>query len=222
MSGGVHAGDRGAAAELLHLGGSIGSRRSSRGPSRALGRSSRRSSSSMRSRRSRPQDVRGACAISALLCLPVSLALGFIGVSAKFLFPEMKSLYAFPVFLNHLSPLLSGVVMVSIIASILVAVRTVVVAASALIVRDFYVPMFKPAPERELRVPDCSLSRLPSCRCLLVIFAPQVLHLSFFTRALRLAVTVVAVFAFYFHALASNRGATLGLVGAAVTTTVGT
>ncbi|MGU3463664.1 sodium:solute symporter family protein [Methylobacterium sp. C33D] len=166
-----------------------------------------------------PQDVRGACAISALLCLPVSLALGFIGVSAKFLFPEMKSLYAFPVFLNHLSPFLSGVVMVSIIASILVAVGTVVVAASALIVRDFYVPMFKPTPERELRVSRLLAIPIAFLPLLLVIFAPQVLHLSFFTRALRLAVTVVAVFAFYFPRFGSNRGATLGLVGAAVTTT---
>ena len=166
-----------------------------------------------------PQDVRGACAVSALLCLPVSLALGFIGVSAKFLFPEMKSLYAFPVFLNHLSPFLSGVVMVSIIASILVAVGTVVVAASALIVRDFYVPMWKPTPERELRVSRLLAIPIGFLPLLLVFFAPQVLHLSFFTRALRLAVTVVAVFAFYFPRFGSNRGATLGLIGAAVTTT---
>ncbi|MCJ2063313.1 sodium:solute symporter family protein [Methylobacterium sp. J-088] len=166
-----------------------------------------------------PQDVRGACAISAFLCLPVSLALGFIGVSAKFLFPEMKSLYAFPVFLNHLSPFLSGVVMVSIIASILVAVGTVVVGASALIVRDFYVPIWKPTAETELRVSRLLAIPIAFLPLLLVFFAPQVLHLSFFTRALRLAVTVVAVFAFYFPRFGSNRGATLGLLGAAVTTT---
>jgi len=166
-----------------------------------------------------PQDVRGACIISAMLCLPVSLALGFIGVAAKFLFPEMKSLYAFPVFLNHLSPFLSGLVMVSIIASILVAVGTVVVATSALIVRDFYVPMAKPTAERELRVSRLLAIPIAFLPLLLVFFAPQVLHLSFFTRALLLAITVVAVFAFYFPRFGSNRGATLGLLGATVTTT---
>ncbi len=166
-----------------------------------------------------PQDVRRACTISALLCLPVSLALGFIGVTAKFLFPKMKSLYAFPVFLGHMSPFLSGFVMVSIIASILVAVGTVVVATSALIVRDFYVPIWKPSADRELRVSRLLAIPIAFLPLLLVFFAPQVLHLSFFTRALRLAISVVAIFAFYLPGFGSNRGATLGLLTATVTTT---
>ncbi len=167
----------------------------------------------------KPEDVRKACNISAFLCLPISIALGLIGVTAKYLFPSIKSLYALPVFLNHMSPFLSALVTVSIIASILVAVGSAVLAISALIVRDFYVPLRKPSVETELRVSRLLAIPIGFLPLLLVFFVPQILHLSFFTRALRLSISVVAIFAFYFPRFGSNRGATLGLLGATVTTT---
>ncbi|HVX75947.1 MAG TPA: sodium:solute symporter family protein [Bradyrhizobium sp.] len=167
----------------------------------------------------RPEDVRKACNLSAFLCLPISIALGLIGVTARYLFPDIKSLYAFPVFLNHMSPFLSALVTVSIIASILVAVGSAVLAISALIVRDFYVPLRKPNVETELRMSRLLALPIGFLPLLLVFFVPQILHLSFFTRALRLSISVVAVFAFYFPRFGSNRGATLGLLGATVTTT---
>jgi SSS family solute:Na+ symporter len=168
----------------------------------------------------RPDDVRKACNISALLCLPISIALGLIGVTAKYLFPGIKSLYAFPVFLSHMSPFLSALVIVSIIASILVAVGSAVLAISALIVRDFYVPLRKPSVQTELRISRLLALPIGFLPLLLVFFVPQILHLSFFTRALRLSVSVVAIFAFYLPRFGSNRSATLGLIGATVTTTV--
>lgn len=167
----------------------------------------------------RPDDVRKACNISALICLPISIALGLIGVTAKYLFPGIKSLYAFPVFLSHMSPFLSALVTVSIIASILVAVGSAVLAISALIVRDFYVPLRKPSVQTELRISRLLALPIGFLPLLLVFFVPQILHLSFFTRALRLSVSVVAIFAFYLPRFGSNRGATLGLIGATVTTT---
>jgi SSS family solute:Na+ symporter len=53
-----------------------------------------------------------------------------------------------------------------------------------------------------------------------VFFAPGLLQLSFFTRALRLSISIVAVIGFYLPFFSSNRGATLGLLSAAVTTTI--
>lgn len=167
-----------------------------------------------------PGEVRKACLTSAFLVVPVSFALGLIGVGAKFLFPEMKSLYAFPVFLNHMPPFLSGLVMVSIVASILVGVSSVGLATSALIVRDFYVPARKPTPEAELRISRLLFIPISFLPLLLVFFVPQVLHLSFFTRALRLSISVVAIFAFYLPAFGTSRGATLGLIASTITTTV--
>jgi len=167
----------------------------------------------------RPEDVRKACNISAFLCLPISIALGLIGVTAKYLFPGIKSLYAFPVFLAHMSPFLAALVTVSIIASILVAVGSAVLAISALIVRDFYVPWRKPDVETELRMSRLLAIPIGFLPLLLVFFVPEILHLSFFTRALRLSISVVAIFAFYLPRFASNAGATLGLIGATITTT---
>jgi SSS family solute:Na+ symporter len=52
-----------------------------------------------------------------------------------------------------------------------------------------------------------------------VFFVPEVLHLSFFTRALRLSISVVAIFAFYLPFFGSNRGATLSLLASLAITT---
>jgi SSS family solute:Na+ symporter len=131
----------------------------------------------------------------------------------------MKSLYALPIFLNHMPPALSGLVMVSIVASILVGVSSVALATSALIVRDFYVPAFNPAPEAELRMSRLLTIPIGFLPLLFVFFVPEVLHLSFFTRALRLSISVVAIFAFYAPRFGSNRGATLGLIASTITTT---
>ncbi len=53
-----------------------------------------------------------------------------------------------------------------------------------------------------------------------VFFVPHVLQLSFFTRALRLSIAIVAMMAFYLPFFQSGRGATFGLMGAAIGTTV--
>jgi SSS family solute:Na+ symporter len=166
-----------------------------------------------------PQDITRACWTAALLCLPVSFALGLIGVAAKFLFPSINSLYALPIFMNHMSPLLAGIVLTSFVASILVGVSSVALAISALVVRDFYVPMRHPSQEAQLRMSRLLSVPIGFLPLLFVFFAPQVLHLSFFTRALRLSISVVAIFAFYLPRFGTNRGATIGLIAATVTTT---
>jgi SSS family solute:Na+ symporter len=53
-----------------------------------------------------------------------------------------------------------------------------------------------------------------------VLFVPQILALSFFTRALRLSVTVVALIGIYLPFFSSSRGAIVGMVLATLATTV--
>lgn len=166
-----------------------------------------------------PEEVRKSTYIAGILCIPISIAIGLIGVSAKFLFPEMKSLFAFPIFLSHMSPYLAGIVTVSLVASVLVGVSSIALGTSALIVRDFYVPIFKPSPASELRMSRLVSIPIGFVPLIFVFFAPEVLHLSFFTRALRLSIAVVAIFAFYLPLFGSNRGATIGLLASALSTT---
>ena len=166
-----------------------------------------------------PGEIRRATYIAGALCVPIGIALGVIGVAAKFLFPEIKSIYAFPVFLNHMSPVLAGIVMTSLVASVLVGVTSISLAISALVIRDFYVPIMQPSPESELRMSRLLSIPIGFLPLIFVLFVPAILHLSFFTRALRLSIAVVAMIAFYLPLYGSNRGATLGLLAAVVSAT---
>ncbi len=130
----------------------------------------------------------------------------------------MNSLYAMPVFLQSMSPWMAGVVTISLVASIFVGVSTVALAIASLVVRDFYVPMFKPDAEREFRMTKLIGLVIGFVPLIFVLFVPEILNLSFFTRALRLSITVVALVAIYLPFFATTRGATLGLAAATITT----
>lgn len=166
------------------------------------------------------EEARKATLMAGVLCVPIAIALGVIGVAAKFLFPDIKSLYALPVFLQHMNPLLSGVVTVSLVASIFVSVSTVALAIASLIVKDFYVPRYNPSPERELRATRLISFVVGFLPLIFVLFVPQILALSFFTRALRLTVTVVALIGIYLPFFSSNRGAVWALIVATIATTI--
>jgi SSS family solute:Na+ symporter len=164
--------------------------------------------------------ARAATFYAALFCFPLGIILALIGLAAKHLYPDMNSLYALPVFLKSMHPLLAGVVTTSLVASIFVSVSTVALAIASLVVRDFYVPYRKPDPALELKMTRIFSLIIAAVPLVFVFFIPEILKLSFFTRALRLSISIVAMVGFYLPLFASNRGATLGLIGAAVATTV--
>jgi SSS family solute:Na+ symporter len=165
-------------------------------------------------------EARRSTFYAAALCLPLGIALGLIGVASKFLHPSLDSLYALPVFLQGMNPLLAGLVTTSLVASVFVSVSTVSLAISSLVMRDFYVPRYRPAPEQELKVTRLISLAIAFLPLVFVFFVPEILKLSFFTRALRLSIAIVAVVGFYLPLFASSRGATLGLLAAAVITSV--
>ena len=158
--------------------------------------------------------------VAFFFCLPIGLAMALIGVAAKFAHPDIKSLYALPVFLQDMSPWLAGIVTTSLVASIFVSVGTVALAIASLVVKDFYVPYRNPTPEREFKMTRWISIGIGFFPLLFVLFFPEVLKLSFFTRAIRLSITVVAIMAFYLPWFNSTRGANAGLIGACVVTSV--
>jgi SSS family solute:Na+ symporter len=166
-----------------------------------------------------PESARASALMAAGLCVPIAVALGFIGVAAKFLYPNIKSLYALPVFLQHMSPVLAGIVTTSLVASIFVSVCTVALAIASLVVKDFYVPRFNPTPEVEFRMTRWISLVVGFLPLVFVLFAPQILALSFFTRALRLSVSVVALIGIYMPFFSGKRSAVWGLVLATIATT---
>jgi SSS family solute:Na+ symporter len=157
---------------------------------------------------------------AAAFSLPLGILLALIGVSAKFLFPDMKALYALPVFMQYMSPYLAGIVATSLVASVFVAVSTVALAIASLAVKDFYVPIYNPSPEKEFKMTKIFSVIIGFIPLIFVFFVPEILKLSFFTRAIRLSISVVAMLAFYLPFFNSTRGANLGLGGAAIATSV--
>ncbi|MBV4365755.1 sodium:solute symporter family protein [Erwinia sp. BNK-24-b] len=167
-----------------------------------------------------PAAARRATWVAFFFCLPIGIAIAIIGVAAKYLHPDIKSLYALPVFLQDMSPWLAGIVTTSLVASIFVSVGTVALAIASLIVKDFYVPYRKPTPEREFKMTRWLSLGIGFAPLIFVLFVPEVLKLSFFTRAIRLSISVVAIIAFYLPMFKSARGANWGLIGACVMTSV--
>ena len=164
--------------------------------------------------------ARRATYIAGWLAIPIGIALGLIGVAARYLYPQVDSLYALPMFLQSMDVATAGFVTVSLVAAIFAGVSTVALAIAALVVRDFYVPLCQPTPEREFRATRWMALVIGLLPLVFVFFAPGLMHLSFFTRALRLSISVVAVMGMYLPFFGSNRGASCGLLGATVTTTV--
>lgn len=165
-------------------------------------------------------DARRSCFYAAALCIPVGLALGVIGVCAKFLFPTMKSIYALPVFLQGMNPVLAGIVATSLVASVFVSVATVALAIASLIVKDFYIPWKKPTEEQQLkttRILSVVIGLAPLVFC---FFLPEILKLSFFTRAIRMSISIVALVGFYLPFFRTSIGAIGGLLTSTVVTSL--
>lgn len=163
--------------------------------------------------------ARRASLYAAAFCLPLGLILAIVGLAARHLYPGMNSLYALPVFLHSMPTVLAGLVTTSLVASIFVSVSTVALAIASLVVRDIYVPYWKPDQARELRMTRVFSLVIAVVPLVFVFFIPEILKLSFFTRALRLSISMVAMVGFYLPLFGTNRGATAGLIGAALATT---
>ncbi len=163
--------------------------------------------------------ARQAALYAALFCAPLGILLAIVGVAARYLRPDLDSLYALPMFLELMPLWMATVVTISLIASIFVSVSTVGLAITSLIIRDFYVPHANPTPAQEFRATRIAALVIAVVPLIFAFFVPEILKLSFFTRALRLSISIVAVIGFTLPFYASGRGATLGLVGSAVATT---
>jgi len=164
------------------------------------------------------EDAQKSALWAAFFCFPIGFMLALIGVAAKYLYPSMKGLYALPIFMQSMNAYLAGIVATSLVASVFVSVSTVALAIASLAVKDFYVPFYKPTQEKEFRMTRILSVIIGFLPLIFVFFVPEILKLSFFTRAIRLSIAVVAMIAFYLPFFNSTRGANIGIFGAAIAT----
>lgn len=163
-------------------------------------------------------EAKKACFYSVAFCAPLGIILALIGVISRYLFPNMKPLYALPVYLQHMVVPLASIVTISLVAAVFVSVSTVALGIASLVVEDFYVPKFHPDEHKKFVMTRWISIVIGFLPLLFVFGVPEILKLSFFTRALRLTIAVVAVLGFYLPFFKTTRGANWGLALASIGT----
>ena len=126
---------------------------------------------------------------------------------------------AMPAFLKVMNPWEAGIVTSSIVAATFVTIMACKIGATALFMKDFYIPLIKPGEKHQLmasRIVAVFIGLLPLP---FALYVPGLLKTIFFARALRTSVAVIAIFMFYLPHFGSSRGAVAGLICAFVGTT---
>ncbi|MDR3592026.1 MAG: sodium:solute symporter family protein [Negativicutes bacterium] len=169
---------------------------------------------------SSPAEAKKASLVASVTIIPIGFLAAFIGVSAKALFPDIKSVMAMPAFFSVMDPWLAGVAVSGIIAATFVTILACQLGATALIMKDFVAPAINMTEKKKMvltRVIAVLVGLLPIP---FALYVPGLLKTLFFARALRTAVAVVAIFMFYLPQIGSNRSATFGLLCSVAGTTI--
>jgi SSS family solute:Na+ symporter len=166
-----------------------------------------------------PAEARKASIVASIAIIPIGFFAAYIGLSARALFPDIKSVMAMPAFLKVMNPWEAGIVTSSIVAATFVTIMACKIGATALFMKDFYIPLVKPGEKHQLlaaRIVSVFIGLLPLP---FALYVPGLLKTIFFARALRTSVAVIAIFMFYLPHFGSSRGAVAGLICAFVGTT---
>jgi SSS family solute:Na+ symporter len=121
-----------------------------------------------------------------------------------------------------MNPLAGGLVVAGLVAAVFSTASAVALAGAALLMKDFYIPFInKNATDAEaLRFSRISTIMMGLLPIPFAIYVPQILNTLFFARGLRTSISAVVVLMFYAPHFSSGRGATIGMLIAAIVTTV--
>ena len=169
---------------------------------------------------STPAEAKKASIIASITIVPIGFFAAYIGVSSRALFPNIKSVMALPTFFNVMDPWLAGIAVAGIIAATFVTILACTLGATALVMKDFVVPIFKVDEKKQIiwtRVISLVIGLAPIP---FALFVPGLLKTLFFARALRTTVAIVAIFMFYLPHIGSSKSATVGLLLSVAGTTI--
>lgn len=167
-----------------------------------------------------PKDAKKASIVASITIVPIGLFAAFIGVSARGLFPDIKSVMAMPAFFDVMNPWLAGIAVSSIIAATFVTLLACQLGATALIMKDFYIPLASPDEKHKIWATRAISILMGLAPIPFALYVPGLLKTIFFARALRTAIAVLAIFMFYLPHVGSNRSALVGLICSVVGTTL--
>lgn len=159
-----------------------------------------------------PAEAKKAAIIAAITIFPIGFIAAFIGVAAKALFPGIPSIMAMPHYFEIMSPWMVAVVASAMVASTFVTILACQLGATALMMKDFYIPLVKPDQKHEIwatRVMSVVIGLLPIPCALLV---PGLIKTIFFARSLRLVIAVILVYMLFWPKLSTKAGGMSAMV----------
>jgi len=169
---------------------------------------------------SSPGDAKKASIVAAVTMAPIGILAAYIGLSSRALFPNIDSVMAMPAFFNVMNPWTAGIAVSGIIAATFVTVLACQLGATALIMKDFYIPLVNPDEKHKIRATRIISILIGLAPIPFALYVPGLLKTIFFARALRTTVAVLAVFMFYLPWLGTNRSAVAALVLSVIGATV--
>ncbi len=169
---------------------------------------------------STPEDAKKASIVASITIVPIGLFAAFIGICSRGLFPDIKSVMAMPVFFNVMNPWLAGIAVSGIIAATFVTILACQLGATALIMKDFYIPFSEPDEKHKIWATRAISVLIGVAPIPFALYVPGLLKTIFFARALRTAIAVLAIFMFYLPAVGKRKGALVGLICSVIGTTL--
>ena len=162
------------------------------------------------------EEARKSSFYAGLWCIPIGLMSGFIGLEAKYLFPKINSLYALPIFIQHMHPALGAIATVGIAAGVFGGVASACFGMTTLAMKDFVGPLLKISSDRQLKVTRYVAVVVGFAPVPIVLHVQSILKTAFFARSLRVSIALVAVFGLFLPWFSSGIGACLALAASVI------
>jgi len=161
-----------------------------------------------------------ASLIASFMIIPTGIFAAYAGFAASGLFPNIKAVTSIAVLMKTMTPVWAGIVSAGIIASAFVALSACILGATALFIKDFYVPLMKPNDRQTMIATRVAAIVITFVQLPFVWYVPALLSTLFFSRGLRASIGVLAIFLFYLPKIGSGRGVVGGLICTIIGTTI--
>jgi len=167
-----------------------------------------------------PAVAKRACYYVSSLMIPFGLMAALVGMCGAVLYPQVKSIDAFPTLIAHMPSFSAAVMVVGLAGALFGGISATTLASATLAMKDFYDPFFnKEKNDRKsllfVRVAIAVAGLLP---LVLALAAEQLLMIAFLGKALRATLAVLVLMAFYAPRFGTPRGAFLGVLLSVVAT----
>lgn len=159
-----------------------------------------------------PADAKKAAIIGAVAVFPIGFISSYIGIVAKGVFPNIKSILALPAFFDLMNPWLVGVVASALVAATFVVILACQLGTTALVMKDFYIPLVKPQGRHEIWATRLASAVIGLVPVPLALLLPGLIKTIFFGRALRTSVTILLLFMLFLPHMASKTGGLVALI----------